>query len=629
MINWALRKKLFAAFGAIIALVAISAAATYYGIREIKKLEDEQAQFQDDAIDAQKAHTAMLELRRYEKDYFTRDGQQKYLDLHETSGREFVETVGKLEAAFGESSELASKLQEVTQGWAIYKAAFVEAVKAYQLRGTMNTGLQGEVRRAARELEEAAQALDDERLTVLMLQARRAEKDFLMRGGDKYRANLVEYVKAAREHVKGTAERDRARLVGLLSEYQQKFEGVVAATSDLEARQAELGAATYKVEESIEELAELAHAKAKEIGERNDQVRSTMELVVALVFGITLLCAIGVTQVISRQISSGVSRLIAGTERIGSGDLTSKVAVDSRDELGVLANALNGMSDSLRDMTSNVGTASASLNDMVKELQATVSEQGASMQQQAASVSETVATVDELARSAEQVSEIANLVLDTASNSMTTTKNGAEAIQQSVNGMADVREQVQNIARTILELSEKTQQIGTIIATVDDFAEQSSLLALNASIEAARAGENGKAFSVVAAEVKSLAEQSQLATGKVRSILNDIQQTTHTAVMVTEEGNKRVERGVDLVTTAGGIITNLSQSIAQSADSAKQIAAAARQQNNGIEQISLAMSGIDQFSQQNVEAIKQTETTSQNLASVSDQLQASASRYRV
>ena len=123
--------------------------------------------------------------------------------------------------------------------------------------------------------------------------------------------------------------------------------------------------------------------------------------------------------------------------------------------------------------------------------------------------------------------------------------------------MLSIRDQVQNIASTILELSEKTQQIGGIIATVDDFAEQSSMLALNASIEAARAGEQGKAFAVVAAEVKKLAEQSQQATDKVRNILSEIQRATHSAVMVTEEGSKRVDRGVGLIETAGQIVAEL------------------------------------------------------------------------
>src|SRR5690606_16322017 len=154
-----------------------------------------------------------------------------------------------------------------------------------------------------------------------------------------------------------------------------------------------------------------------------------------------------------------------------------------------------------------------------------------------------VCSSDLMSRSSAQVSETANQVLDSANRAAETSYEGRAAIEMSVKGMHDVREQVQNIATTILELSDKTQQMGAIIATVDDFAEQSSLLALNASIEAARAGEDGKAFSVVA--------------GEVRAILNDIQRATHTAVMVTEEGSKRVDRGVELVGSAGEIIQAL------------------------------------------------------------------------
>jgi methyl-accepting chemotaxis protein len=206
---------------------------------------------------------------------------------------------------------------------------------------------------------------------------------------------------------------------------------------------------------------------------------------------------------------------------------------------------------------------------------------------------------------------------------------GEAALKQSVEGMLAIREQVQNIASTILELSERTQQIGGIIATVDDFAEQSSLLALNASIEAARAGEQGKAFSVVATEIKKLAEQSQQATDKVRSILGEIQRATHSAVMVTEEGSKRVDRGVGLVETAGTIVTELVETIKGSARSAKQIAAAAQQQAGGVGQVSTAMSGIDQSSRQNVAAIRQTEMASQNLATITRDLQKTTARYRL
>src|SRR4051795_9573994 len=125
--------------------------------------------------------------------------------------------------------------------------------------------------------------------------------------------------------------------------------------------------------------------------------------------------------------------------------------------------------------------------------------------------------------------------------------------------MGTIREQVQSIADNILALSEQSQQIGEIIATVNDLADQSNLLALNAAIEAARAGEHGKGFAVVAAEIRSLAEQSKEATAQVRRLLGDIQRATNATVLATEEGTKGVEHGAQLIGQAGETIDELAE----------------------------------------------------------------------
>ncbi len=630
--NWALKKKLFAAFGAIIALVAVLGGTTYFGIGEVERLSREQRAYQEVALDAQKLETTLIQARRHEKDFFARYGAEKYLEQHAQRRNEFAALEKRIRGTLKEEDrELLKKLNASVKGFEDYRAAFKSASDAFRTRGNHDTGLQAKFRDAAHNVEERATAREDDKLMTYLLQMRRAEKDFLLRGDTKYVEKLHKIGSDARSYLAARipTEPEVKKTLTLLETYLKTFDDAFEAELKLRGTADELHDSTERVEAALAAFEDLANEHMAAINVKNDNVRGTTEAAIAIVFLITILLAVVVARMISAQIASGVGRLIEGTQRIGSGDLTAQVIVETRDEIGELGASLNTMSASLRTMAGNIGEATTSMNDVVKELQATVSEQGAAMQQQASSVSETVATVDEIARSAEQVSETANRVLSTASTSMDTSKSGMTAIQQSIEGMNDVREQVQNIARTILELSEKTQQIGTIIATVDDFAEQSSLLALNASIEAARAGEDGKAFSVVATEVKNLAEQSQQATEKVRSILSDIQRTTHTAVMVTEEGSKRVDRGVELVGSAGEIISTLTRSITQSADSAKQIAAAARQQNNGIEQISVAMSGIDQFSRQNLAAIKQTETTSQTLAAVAQQLQVSAGQYQL
>ena len=162
--------------------------------------------------------------------------------------------------------------------------------------------------------------------------------------------------------------------------------------------------------------------------------------------------------------------------------------------------------------------------------------------------------------------------------------------------------------------------IGEIIAAVNDLAEQSNLLAVNAAIEAAKAGEQGKGFAVVAHEIRSLAEQSKQATAQVRTILGDIQKATSGAVLATEQGSKAVETGVKQSAQTGESIRVLADSIVEAAQAAAQIAASSQQQLTGMEQVILAVSNIKQAMEQNVAGAKQTEKAAQNLHELGQKL---------
>jgi len=177
--------------------------------------------------------------------------------------------------------------------------------------------------------------------------------------------------------------------------------------------------------------------------------------------------------------------------------------------------------------------------------------------------------------------------------------------------------------------SEQTQAISEIIATVNDLADQSNLLAVNAAIEAAKAGEHGKGFAVVAQEVRNLAEQSKQATAQVRTILTDIQKATGAAVMATEQGTKAVDAGVKQSTEAGESIRSLSRSIAEAAQAATQIAASSQQQLAGIDQVGSAMENIKQASAQNVTGTKEAETAAHNLYELGQKLKRLVEQYKV
>ncbi len=230
-----------------------------------------------------------------------------------------------------------------------------------------------------------------------------------------------------------------------------------------------------------------------------------------------------------------------------------------------------------------------------------------------AALTETSSTMEEVKKTAQVASDKARYVSETAQKTVEVSESGRRAVEQSIAGVSRVREQMEEVAETIVRLSEQSQAIGEIVATVNDLSEQSNLLAVNAAIEAAKAGEQGRGFAVVAQEVRSLAEQSKQATTQVRTVLGEMQKATSAAVLAVEQGSKAVEAGVQQSREAGETIQQLARSIAEAAQAATQIAASSQQQQVGMDQVALAMENIRQASAQNASGTKQAEGAAHNL----------------
>jgi methyl-accepting chemotaxis protein len=265
----------------------------------------------------------------------------------------------------------------------------------------------------------------------------------------------------------------------------------------------------------------------------------------------------------------------------------------------------------------NLSSFSSSLADATTAIVTATAQQSATSSEQATSVQEVSATVAEVKQTSIQALDHASKVISSAEGAVVASKEGTQAVEESIHGMHDIQRQVEAIAEKILSLSEQTQQIGEIIQSVNEIAEQSKLLALNAAIEAARAGEHGKGFSVVASEIRTLADQSKQATNQVRGILGEIQKATNSAVIATEEGGKKVDAGVALANSAGENIHRLSQAIGESADSGRLISSSSQQQTAGVEQIAVAMQQISQATRDALAAVKRTEEVAHSLRQLS------------
>jgi methyl-accepting chemotaxis protein len=387
---------------------------------------------------------------------------------------------------------------------------------------------------------------------------------------------------------------------------------------------------------NIRELSTAAQAVANGDLNRNVTVNSQDEIgKLADAFNIMVesLRRTMASQVAKDRIEVIISNYKTFITRVSGGDLSARLqlngTVDERDDLYQLGVHLNTMVEALGSMTQRVREASMSVSAAAAEILAATTQQIASATEQDAAVTQTMSTVDEIRATVKQTADRAQNVADASKQSVSVSRVGQNSVTDTVGGMKVIRQRVESIAETILMLSERTQQIGEIIATVNDLADQSKLLALNASIEAARAGEEGRGFAVVAMEVRQLADQSRDATARVRDILNEIQQATNTAVMVTEEGSKGAESGMNLVERAGESIRELAATIEEAAQAAIQIAASTRQQTNGMEQLATAMVAIKQSTAQTAASTRQAERSAQDLNDMSRRMEQLVAGYRV
>jgi methyl-accepting chemotaxis protein len=345
---------------------------------------------------------------------------------------------------------------------------------------------------------------------------------------------------------------------------------------------------------------------------------------------VAVLLAVTMALLLNRAIALPLRAVSGIAEQVAAGDLTVNVPDDDRaDEVGALVRAFRVMLQNLRGQIRELIEGANVLGSAASEIVASTTQLAASASESAAAVSETTTTVEEVRQTAQVASQKAKLVSDSAQKAAQISQGGRKSTEDVVAGMNRIRQQMEAIAASMVRLSEQSQTIGQIIATVEDLATQSNLLAVNAAIEAAKAGEHGKGFGVVAQEVKSLAEQSRQATTQVRTILGDIQKATAAAVMATEQGGKAVEAGTRQTEVAGESIQALTGSVNEAAQAATQIAASSQQQLVGVDQVAGAMGSIKQASAQNVAGARQLETAARNLNDLGQRLKQMVERYKV
>jgi len=365
----------------------------------------------------------------------------------------------------------------------------------------------------------------------------------------------------------------------------------------------DLAAANKTTFDACEKMSDIAESLMDKATSSANQAGRNALVVVWVLTGISLLIGACVSILITRAIVHPITSLVEDSKRIAEGDLTVDIKQQGTDEIGQLSISFKEMVSSLRQTVAKVSAAAANMAASSQELSATseevtkgtqqiaetvdqvaagsqeqsktaqssassmdqlrtaISEVASGAQNQARTVESTVSLVQQITAAIE---EVARLSQESAANGQKVSEiatTGGAHVADAVNGMGKIKEATDKVANMVQQLGESSQQIGAIVETIDDIAEQTNLLALNAAIEAARAGEHGKGFAVVADEVRKLAERSSKATGEIADLIGSIQTMTGHAVDAMNKGSQEVADGTDLANQAGVALRQIQSAV--------------------------------------------------------------------
>ncbi|WP_291317318.1 methyl-accepting chemotaxis protein [Desulfuromonas sp.] len=331
------------------------------------------------------------------------------------------------------------------------------------------------------------------------------------------------------------------------------------------------------------------------------------------------------------RITLPLKRVTAVAETIAEGNLDETIAIESNDEIGKLASAFNKMTQVIvknlkseieksNRLVQSVKEAIQQLSSSANEIMAISAQQASGATQQASAVQEATTTSEEIAVTAKQVAENARRVEAQAEMASSAGSNGMQAVDNAIDGMGQMKTKVQSIAESMLELGENSQKIGGIVDIIDEISDQTNLLALNAAIEAAGAGEAGKRFSIVANEVKRLAERTVDATGQIKGLIDQIQKATNSTIMLTEEGTKGADAASTLVARISEELSNITQMVEETTNAAREIKLSTQQQTTASEQMAETVAEVRDVATQVAASAQETTQAITELTSLAERL---------
>ena len=364
-----------------------------------------------------------------------------------------------------------------------------------------------------------------------------------------------------------------------------------------------------------------AHVKqgTEQIGSLSNQIMIVTTLAVTIAFALALLLGIitvkGITGPL-RQVNDMLADIASG-----EGDLTKRLTYASSNEIGVICTNFNRFVDKLHGIISQASQSTEQVHGAAASMSESAERIATSAEKVAAEAGTVAVASEEMAATSNDIASNCGMAVQIAQQAATTTQNGFDVVKSTVDGILARGEGTRRNAKIVESLGERSDQIGAIVATIEDIADQTNLLALNAAIEAARAGEQGRGFAVVADEVRALAERTTRATKEIGEMIRAIQNETRQAIVSMEEGVKGTEQGAAQAQQLQSSLTEILEQVNTVTLQISQIATAAEEQTATTNEITANIQRISEIIQDTSQGAQETAGNAGNLTSLGDRLQ--------
>jgi methyl-accepting chemotaxis protein len=463
-------------------------------------------------------------------------------------------------------------------------------------------------------------------------------REDMLERNEEGRKELAGYIQRLVKDAETEEEKNlNLRLEETAAEYQKICDRMVALGRQGKTREAialglspAMGEARDNLRKAAADLFPLQAKQQQQAMEEQKTLESRIRTVsgalvlAGIVFGLLVAAAI------SRSIISTITRMVSLIQEIASNNLgADDMKINSQDEIGRAGTALNAMKNNLRDIIQSIAGTAEHVASASEEISSSATQQAQGAETQKDQTTQVATAMQEMSSTVQQVSENSNRAAEAARQASETARHGGKIVDETLAKMRAIAESVSNTARKMEELGKSSDQIGRIIGVIDDIADQTNLLALNAAIEAARAGEQGRGFAVVADEVRKLAERTTTATKEIAQMIKNIQDETKTAVRAMEEGNKQVEAGVESTAQAGDALKEIIQMAEQVGEMITHIATAATEQSSATEQVNGNMDQIARLVKESAVGAQQSAKACQDLSNLALDLQNMVSRFQL